>query len=106
LQHYFNQSFYSCAWKINGKLSAIGGVAGSMLSPEGCVWIALTQEALKFPLAIIKEIKKQLNLILKNKSKLIAFILTQDLPAIRFAEFLGFSYQETIDEDFLVYTLI
>jgi len=102
---YYSQSFFSRAWKVNGKLAAIGGITGSILSSEGFVWLAFTEEALKYPIAIIKEAKIQLNEIMNSKFKLFAFVLSADKIAQRFAEFLGFDCVGPVDDDFLIYTL-
>lgn len=102
---YANQSFYTKSWKINGKLAAIGGVTGSILSSEGFAWLALTEESLKFPIAIIKEIKIQLNNIMVNKNKINAYVFINDNAAQKFAEFFGFINNGAVDNDFYLYSL-
>jgi len=106
LLQYYNLSLFSRAWKVNGKLAGVGGVTGSLLSTEGYIWLALSEEILKNPIIIVKEAVMQLREILKVKKRLIAFVLTADKVAQRFAEFLGFvSKGLCADPNFIIYSL-
>ncbi len=56
----FDQSSYSRAWLIDGRLGAIGGVTGSLLDPAGYVWLAISQDAMRYPKAVVREARRQL----------------------------------------------
>lgn len=86
----FDESSFRKAWLIDGKLAAVGGVSGTMLSGYGMVWLALSNRAMKYPLAIVKEAKRQLSEIMQTKTFLATSILEGDVAAERFAVFLGF----------------
>jgi hypothetical protein len=90
LRGLFDQSSIRRAWLIDGKLGALGGVSGTKLSPYGFVWLALTQAASHYRVAIVKEAKKQLAEIMTIKRELATTIIAGDDAARRLAIFLGF----------------
>lgn len=75
---------------IDGRVVAMGGVTGSLMARSGTVWLVISSEAAAYPLALVKEARKQLRALLKVKPELRALIVAQDGPALRFAEILGF----------------
>jgi len=81
------------AWLIDGKLAALGGVAGSALSPYGFLWLALAESAARYPLAIIKEARRQIAEALATRREIVTTIIPGNYRAIRFAEFLGFEFR-------------
>ena len=86
----FDESYFRRAWLIDGKLAALGGVRGSLLSPYGFVWLALSSEALKYPIQIVKTAQWQMRFILRTKKELYTTVLDDDASAKRFAVFMGF----------------
>ena len=90
LRGLFDQSSYRRAWLIDGDLAALGGVSGSLISPHGFVWLTLTEKATRYPLAIIKECRRQLDAIMKVKTELATTVIGGDAAAMRLAVFLGF----------------
>jgi hypothetical protein len=64
---------------------ALGGVAGSILSPLGFVWIALAQEAARYPLALVKEVRRQIETVMVAKAEIATTIIGGDDAAKRFA---------------------
>lgn len=86
----FDESFFRRAWLIDGELSALGGVMGTTLQSAGFVWLALSQSALRYPVAIVKEARRQLAEIMLLKRELATTILPGDDAALRLAIFLGF----------------
>lgn len=86
----YDESYFRRAWIIDGKLAGLGGVRGSFLSPWGFVWLALSHEALKYPIEIVKEARWQMRSILKTKREVYTTILDDDEAAKRFAVFMGF----------------
>ncbi len=86
----FDDSAFRRSWIVDGKLAAVGGVTGSLLSPHGFVWLALSEDVIRFPLAIIRESRRQLGEIMATKTELATTILANDEVALRFSAFLGF----------------
>lgn len=90
LRGLFDQSSYRRAWLIDGELAALGGVAGSLISPYGFIWLTLTERATKYPKAIVREAWRQLDEIMRVKTELATTVLGEDEAAMRLAVFLGF----------------
>lgn len=90
LRDMFAASSFRYAWLVDGQLAAVGGVTGSMLSSAGQVWLAVAEDATRFPLAMVKEARRQLARILASKTELTTTILCGDKTSRRFAAFLGF----------------
>lgn len=90
LRGQFDASCYRRAWLIDGRLAALGGVVGSQLAAYGFVWLAISEEARRYPVAMIKEGRRQLDEIMQVKRELLTTILNGDEAAKRFAIFLGF----------------
>lgn len=90
LRDRFEASAFRRAWLVDGKLGALGGVMGSPLATAGFIWLALAEDARKYPLAIVKEARRQLDLIMVTKRELATTVLQDDEPAMRLAVFLGF----------------
>ncbi len=86
----FDDSIFRKAWLLDGKLAALGGVTGPAISSYGLIWLALTNEATKYPMAVIKEARRQIAEIMRTKRLLISSILEGDKASERFAIFLGF----------------
>jgi hypothetical protein len=86
----FDDSIFRRSWFINGKLAAIGGVTGPALSSYGVIWLAFSEAATRYPLAIVKEMRRQIAEIMRTKRLLICSILEGDEAAERLAIFLGF----------------
>jgi hypothetical protein len=93
----FNESYYRKIWLIDGKLSAIGGVAGSAISCTGFIWVALNSNSSSFPIEMVKESRRQINLALQFHSKLIATTFYGDIRSRRFIEFFGFTEYDHSD---------
>jgi hypothetical protein len=90
LRRLFDASSFRRAWLIAGRLAALGGVEGTLLSPFGFIWLALTEEATAYPVAIVKEARRQLESIMATKRELVTTLLPGDEAAKRLAIFLGF----------------
>lgn len=90
LRGLYDRSSYRQAWLIDGELAALGGVEGSLISPYGFVWLTLTEQATKYPKAIVRESRRQLNEIMRLKMELATTVLGGDEAAMRLAVFLGF----------------
>ena len=90
LRSRFEASGYRRACFADGELIAIGGVVGSLMSPAGYIWLAISEKARRFPVALIKELNKQLDEIMVLKRELATVILPSDNAAMRLAVFMGF----------------
>lgn len=86
----FLQSTYRKAWLIDGRLAGLGGVTGTGLDSAGLVWLALSEAARRYPLAIIKEARRQLDDMTGTRRELATSILPGDDAAKRLAVMLGF----------------
>jgi hypothetical protein len=86
----FDDSYLARAWLIDGRLAALGGIVGTILSFYGFVWLVLSEEAGQHPVTIVKEARRQLAEIMITKHELATAIVTSDAAAIRLAAFLGF----------------
>jgi hypothetical protein len=84
------------AWFINGELAAVGGVAGSAVSPYGFLWLALAEHATKYPVAVVKECARQFRDVLTIKRHVITTLLPDDRSAWRFADFFDFDVSAPI----------
>lgn len=90
LRQRYDASAYRKAWLIDGKLAGLGGVTGSKLSSRGYIWLALSNEAMKYPLAVVREAKRQMDAIMAVKREVLTTILDGDKHSRDFAIFLGF----------------
>lgn len=90
LRHYFDTSYYKRSAFIDGHLVAVGGCQGSLISSSGFLWLALSQYAMKFPVAVLRYAKREIEHLAKTKTELRTTLLPDDVPAQRLAAFLGF----------------
>ena len=90
----FDQSPWRRAWLIDGRLAALGGVMGTMASASGTIWLAISEEATRFPIEIVKEARRQLDEIVQIKHEVMTTVVFGDDAARRLAIFLGFHVQD------------
>ncbi len=90
LRSIFNGSYYRRAWLIDGQLAGLGGVEGSWASTSGRIWLALSERATKYPVAIMRELKRQLEEISLTKKELFTTVIEGDTAAHRLAVHVGF----------------
>ena len=100
----FDESPFRRAWTINGRLAGLGGIVGSAISETGQLWLALSDEARKYPVEVVKESRRQLAEIMQTKRCLLTTVLDSDESAKRFAIFLGFvpwngGYKSAVSRD-------
>jgi hypothetical protein len=90
LRALYDQSMFRRAWSMDGQLAGIAGISGTTLSAVGFVWMAMTEKASRYPVAITREGKRFLDDAMMTKRELATTILGGDEGAKRFAVFLGF----------------
>lgn len=83
-------SYYARSAFLNGELVGMWGVAGGLLSPTGVGWLCLTNAATAYPRLILREGRKELANIMRDKVELVATVLRDDRAAMRFLAHLGF----------------
>ena len=98
----FDSSAYRRAWLIDGKLAAVGGVTGTLMAPQGFLWLAVSQMATRYRVAMVKEAQAQIDMLLRVKTDLFAVTIVGDKTAQRFARHLGFLIQHPLDNDGLL----
>jgi hypothetical protein len=75
---------------VDGKLAAMWGMSGSLLDPEGYVWLAVNDVATQYPVRLVREAMRGVDGFLKSKQILWTRILGSDAASQRFARRLGF----------------
>ena len=94
LRDSFDNSAYRKALTIDDRVAIIGGVVGPAMSASGYVWVAVTDEAKAYPIAMVKAIKQVLDVIVSTRHEVTALVVFGDLKAQRFANFLGFDFSD------------
>jgi hypothetical protein len=90
LRELFDQSSFRRSWTLNGRLAGVAGITGTLTCSTGFLWFAMTDEATRYPIAVIKEAKRFLDEAMLTKRELATTILGSDEAAKRLAVFLGF----------------
>lgn len=90
LRDAYEASMWRKAWLVDGRLMGIAGITGTVSSGDGNVWLAVSEEALKRPIALARLVLRGLEEIMLVKRHLTTLVLKDDRAAVRFAYFLGF----------------
>jgi hypothetical protein len=96
LRDRFEESTFRRAWLANGVLIGLGGVTGPVIAQDGIVWLALTEQAVRYPVAMLREARRQIEEIMALKWSLMAVILPDDAASFRFARRLGFAVRPDV----------
>ncbi len=91
LRMMFDASAMRRAWLVDGRLAAIAGVFGTMLSDDGILWLALSEEVTKRPILVARHALRFVEDALFTKGSINTFVLEGDRTALQFAYFLGFN---------------
>jgi hypothetical protein len=86
----FDESGFRRACIVDGKIIALWGLVAPEASAIGVVWLAMANGIERYPLALIKEVRHQLDEMMLVRRELICTVLEEDKAAQRFAIFLGF----------------
>ena len=92
----FHDSCWCRTWLVNGQIAAVAGIAATMLSDHGRIWLAASELATKYPIAFVKSCRAELTTMAMLKRQLFTTLLPDDVKAERFALFLGFESDGTI----------
>ncbi len=79
----------SAAWTFRTARSC-AGVVGSSLESTGYIWLAITDQARRYPLEFVRTVRRELDVIMLTKRELVTTVITDDPVACRFAAFMGF----------------
>ena len=104
LRDCFDASYLRRAWIVDGRVEGVGGVYGGALSSTGYIWLALSQQATRYPVALVKEARRQMSEIEATKYQLEATIFERDQPAERFALRMGFHLSNHIRDGVYMWT--
>lgn len=97
LHQVLRQSSYSRTAILDGLPVAMWGAAGAMLSDSLTVWAALGNDAVRFPLAIVRRARAELEKIGEHGTELRAMVATEDERAILFARTIGFAQSDEFE---------
>lgn len=86
----FDGSYYTRAAFVDGHLSAMWGLYGSLLDSEGLVWLVLAQHAVRYPKTILRVARAEIEKMAEGKSLLFTTVVADDIPSQRLAAYLGF----------------
>lgn len=86
----FVSSHYCRTALIDNRPVAMWGMSGNLLSDHAMVWLVLSDEAAKLPLAVVKCARRELEIMHDMGGTLYATIGRDDEPAAIFARTLGF----------------
>ena len=93
LKNAFDRATIKKAWLVDGRLIALGGMETTLMSSDATVWLALSEEAKKYPLSLMRMLKREIEIASGMKRALSTVLIRADAPSLRFAEFLGFEIE-------------
>lgn len=95
LRRSFETSCYRRSLLIGDRLAGMWGVTGTVLAPFGFLWLLLSDEATRYPKAVVQIARRELATIMLSKTEVVTTVLGGDETALRFAIFLGFHVQHS-----------
>jgi hypothetical protein len=102
----FDETPHPMVWRVNSILAAMGGVAGPPgLCPIGIAWLVVAEHAVRFRRALVREIKRQLEIAHEVHPLLVSPLSPADKASLRFAEFLGFAVEHAHMQDGLLFAV-
>jgi hypothetical protein len=88
------ESFYAKSAWLDGKIVAMWGVGGPLLSDTGCAWMVTGNGVEKIPLTFIKICAREMVKMHQYKMTLCNYVHADYTEAVRFFRILGFSVGE------------
>lgn len=92
----YRNSLYCKTGLIDGKIAAIWGLSGTMLSETAQPWLILSPEVKRSPLRVAFIYRKELNNMLKLFPVLEEWCPADNEPSIRMLELMGFRVSKNI----------
>lgn len=86
----YRQSVICKSAFIDGKLAAIWGISGNMLSEVGKPWLVLTPETQNYPMRVAFRYKQEINKMLEMFPVLEEWVPEDNEKSIRMLELMGF----------------
>lgn len=90
LRDAFEASSIRRAWLLDGKLAAMAGICGPAITSDGVLWMAVTDEMTKHPIALARRAHRFITDAMRLKRRLSTTVLGGDTAGVAFAYFLGF----------------
>ncbi len=91
----FSESSYKESWFIDRKLAALGGVTGSLMSSTGFIWLAVSDDATRYPRQLALMIRTLLARVMETRHEVYTVIFKEDIVSLRWVEFLRFHEAKT-----------
>lgn len=80
---------------IDGRLAGMWGVVGTTLCPWGFVWLCMTEEAARHPVAALRLARREIDRFMRTRTELVTTVLSGDEAALRLCAWLGFHVEDT-----------
>lgn len=102
----FDETPHPMAWVVDDQLAALGGIAGPPgLCPVGIAWLVVAERAIRFPRALVREIKHQLELAHEVYPLLVSPLVPADKKSVRLAGFLNFAIELAYPQNGLLFAV-
>lgn len=89
MRRFFDESYKCFTLMIESEPAVMTGVTGSLLSPEGFVWAAVTDRATRYPVTVVRALQRCGDEFFVGKDELVTTIVDGDDKAMKLAIFLG-----------------
>lgn len=90
LRQIWGESFHRKTWLVDGRIVAMGGLKGTILSRSAEIWLAVAPEVETKRFAFLRMALANLDEVSREKRELRTTIAEHDGTALRFAKWLGF----------------
>lgn len=90
VRFFYDTSDFRRAWLIDGELGALFGCTGPWLAPMGHLWLVMSNKGARYPIAFVREARRQLADIMVSKRVLETVVVDGHDEAQRLAAFFGF----------------
>jgi hypothetical protein len=90
LRDIFIKSREVFSWFLDGKLMGMGGIIGTLVSNSVHVWIAVSQEGLRYPREFLTICNNGLSWLKTSHDEITATVMSHDETAVRYIRKLGF----------------
>lgn len=88
------RNFEASSWVrtalMDGQIVAMAGIIGSDIASTGFLWLVLSQQAMRHPVAMIRLFRRELDRVMSTRHELATLVGPDDPAAVRLAVFMGF----------------